>query len=82
MSQHGVSGVAVLHDPTSQEVIVEFTSTHSPDAKRVLLNIEDLQDRMRLGSIPDEILLSIAQLYNTELQQRGFKLSKILREIK
>lgn len=78
MNKNGVSDVAVIHDPTYQEVIVEFTSTHSIGCTKILINIDDLQNRMGIESIPNEVLLATAQLYNIELKRRGFKPINIL----
>lgn len=75
--------------PDTEEVLVE-TTLHTADMlsykttnpTRELFKIQQFKDRKIIEALPDDVLLSLAQLYNSELQRRGFKPSKILSDTK
>lgn len=97
MSAHnkeGINGIGnpyatvkTTYLPNTEEVLVE-TTLHTADMLSYktnptteLFKIQHFKDRKIIEALPDDALLQVAQLYNSELQRRRFKPSKILREI-
>lgn len=88
-NKDGVNGVGnpyatikTTYLPDTEEVLVE-TTLHTADMLSYktnptteLFKVQQFKDRKIIESLPDDILMSIAQLYNEELSRRGISESR------